>query len=97
MAGEKATDLSWTCHTPNLLAEVLNNKGSEVLRMPINIFSRLLHRVAERASQLNDPELNLLMMDLTLYDIADPDKHSSEERESVRAQQRAAIIKATAT
>lgn len=63
----------WKVHTSNLLGEVLNNSTTGVLRLPLNILARLLGAVAIRASQLNDPELNKLMLRLTLYAIADPE------------------------
>lgn len=59
-------------HTPNLLKEIGNNQGAGALRIPLNVFGRLLFAVGERAAQLNDPELNALMCRLTIYDIADP-------------------------
>lgn len=71
--------MNWKCHTPNLLEEVLKNPGTEMLRIPLSVFGGLLHSVAERASELNDPKLNLLMLRLTLYDAADPEKHSTTE------------------
>ena len=85
-------NLSWKCHTPNLLAEALKNPGAEMLRMPIRILGELLHGVAERAAEINDPALNILMLRPTLYEIADPEKHSSEEIEAAFAGQRHAMV-----
>lgn len=62
----------WKIHTGRLLAEVLENPECWVLKNPLIIFDNLLRRVASRASELNDPELNQLMALLTLYEIADP-------------------------
>ena len=62
----------WKVHTANLLTEVLTNPGTAILQKPLTIFSRLLHEVATRASELHDPELDKLMMRLTLYEVADP-------------------------
>lgn len=70
----------WKVHTPNLLAEIMNNKGTEALHMPLTIFARILEKVAIRASQLNDPELNKLMARLTLYAIADPESPSYDAK-----------------
>ena len=81
----------WKCHTPNLLAEVLNNPGTAILRMPLRILGELLHGVAERAAEVNDPALNLLMLRLTLYDIADPTKHTDAEIEAAFEAQRLAL------
>lgn len=74
---------SWKVHTPNLLQEVLNNQGAGVLRQPMTILSRLLAQVAERASEINDPALNMLMLRLTLYDAADPLLHPQQEIDAV--------------
>lgn len=64
--------VQWKVHTPNLLKEVLMNEGASALHIPINILAELLEAVAKRASELNDPELNMLMLRLTLYSMADP-------------------------
>ena len=62
----------WRIHTPALLKEILNNSQCAILRIPIKMFGDLLSQVGDRASQLNDPELNALMMKLTIYQVADP-------------------------
>ena len=62
-------------HTPNLLNEIADHaltSNSGVLKVPLNQFRLLLVQVANRASQLNDPVLNQLMCELTLYEEADP-------------------------
>lgn len=63
-------------HTPNLLKEIVDNsmyRNSGVLFIPLNTFRGLLVKVADRAKELNDLELNQLMIDLTLYEEADPE------------------------
>ena len=62
----------WRVHTPALLAEILSNSQTAILRQPINIFRSLLVEVGERAIELNDPTLNSLMLRLTIYSAADP-------------------------
>jgi hypothetical protein len=69
----KIIRMEWKVHTPNLLTEVLQNPGTSMLRVPMNILGKLLGAVADRAIQLNDPELNKLMVRLTLYAQADPE------------------------
>lgn len=60
-------------HTPNLLREILaGNPTAWPLRQPIAIFADTLGQVAARAIELDDPELNKLMLRLTLYEQADP-------------------------
>ena len=64
--------IAWRVHTANLLAEITNNPTAWVLRSPLLIFDDLLRQVAKRAIEINDPELNKLMLRLTLYSVADP-------------------------
>ncbi|KKK71434.1 hypothetical protein LCGC14_2913950 [marine sediment metagenome] len=66
------TTLKWRCHTPRLFDEILLNPGTSTLKQPLIIFRAILVEVAQRAIELNDDELNLLMLRLTLYDCADP-------------------------
>lgn len=80
-------NVGWKVHTPSLLREVLSNPGTAILSQPINIFGRLLAQVAERAAALDDPELNILMMRLTLYEQADPEKCTFEEISGAYAHQ----------
>lgn len=68
----KNQELQWKVHTANLLQEILSNAGTSILAQPLKILGRLLAEVGERASQLNDPELNHLMCRLTIYSVADP-------------------------
>jgi hypothetical protein len=65
--------LQWRVHTPNLLREVLSNPGAYMLEKPLNIFGKLLAKVGERAAEIDDPELNQLMLRLTIYEQADPE------------------------
>ena len=60
-------------HIPNLLGEILTNQSCSILAIPLNVTARLLMGVADRARELDDPELNKLMLKLTLYSIADPE------------------------
>ena len=64
--------LAWKVHTPNLLQEVLNNNSTQILLRPLQIMGHLLAAVATRAAELNDRKLNKLMLQLTLYEKADP-------------------------
>jgi hypothetical protein len=65
--------MKWTVHIPGLFGEIIGNSQTSRLARPLQLTSNLLGQVAQRAAQLNDPILNALMMDLTLYEIADPD------------------------
>lgn len=58
--------------TLGLLTEIADaglDRRMGVLKIPINIFKDLLADVAQRASEINDPKLNILMLRLTLYEV----------------------------
>lgn len=63
----------WKVHTHGLLNEIVQCGGNGILAKPINILGKLLAAVGERAAELNDPELNALMCQLTIYTVADPE------------------------
>lgn len=71
MSNHVTDDLSWKVNTAGLLDEVIKGSGQYIYRVPIILLKRLLGQVAERASQLNDDEMNALMCKLSLYDISD--------------------------
>jgi|SRR6185312_1863483 len=73
--------MKFRVHTVNLLKEVLYNSSEKmgVFKIPFDQFGKRLHEVAERASQLNDPILNALMCDLTLYAVADPESKEHDK------------------
>jgi len=45
-----------------------------------NVFRNLLAQVAERATELNDPVLNTLMIRLNLYEIPNKDRYKVIEQ-----------------
>jgi hypothetical protein len=58
-------------HTPYLLKEIVENglvKNAGVLKTPLNILRNYLGLVAQRAIEINDPQLNILMLEMALYD-----------------------------
>ena len=61
-------------HTTSLLKEIVEcalRENQGVLKVPLNTLLRYLGSVATRASQINDPILNKIMCDMTLYEVAD--------------------------
>ena len=64
-------------HVPNLLSETFINacrpKDLAALQIPLNIFVRYLNSVAERCAELNDPVLDRLMTEMSLYSVGDPE------------------------
>lgn len=67
----------FSVNTVGLLTEIADSgldRRMGVLKVPINQFRLLLCQVAERAAQLNDPKLNILMLRLWLYE-AQPEEY----------------------
>ena len=62
-------------HTPNLLSETFVNacrpRDLAALRIPLNEFMKYLRTLTERCAELNDPVLNKIMIDMTLYEQSD--------------------------
>lgn len=54
--------------TPYLIKQVFDNPGTSQLKIPFNTVLKLLAAVAERAIELDDPKLNMLMIKLNLYE-----------------------------
>jgi len=66
-------DLEWKMHFPTFIAEVANNNSEMAgLKIGFQLMQNLLGQVAQRASELNDPQLNAMMCKMALYEIADP-------------------------
>jgi len=66
--------MKWKVATHSLFKEIIQtSKEGEAVRIPLNIMLDLLRQVAQRATELNDPKLNALMLRLALYDISNPD------------------------
>ena len=70
MAKERMLD--WRVNTGSLFEQITQNPQTEIMTRPLQIMGRILAAVAERASELNDPELHGLMCQLALYAVSDP-------------------------
>ena len=68
--------MTFSVNTIGLLTEIVDSgldRRMGVFKTPINLFRHLLCQVAQRATELNDPKLNVLMLRLWLYE-ASPDE-----------------------
>lgn len=72
--------LSFDVHTPQFLKEACENTNGGMYSVCWNIFRVLLAQVAERATELNDPVLNTLMIRLNLYEIPNKDRYKIIEK-----------------
>lgn len=63
------------CDTPALLQEIMTGvidnpkSGASVLKIPLLILNNYLGQVAQRAAEIDDPQLNILMLDMALYEV----------------------------
>lgn len=64
--------MNFRVDTLGLLTEIVEcglREKQGILKVPINVFKNLLADVAHRATELNDPEMNILMLSLGLYEV----------------------------
>ncbi len=75
MAKKKPTTENFRVNVPSFLNEIADSalpRTMGILKIPLNVFRLKLIKLAERASELNDPELNKIMAEMALYAVADP-------------------------
>jgi hypothetical protein len=80
---QKTESLRWMSNVKGLFEEIMQNDQTKIMRIPLGETYLLLQKVGKRAIELNDPELNCLMIRLSLYSINDPD---SPDFNSIKAQ-----------
>lgn len=68
-------NLSFDVNTPQFIKEACENVNGGMYAVCRNIFKSLLAQVAERATELNDPVLNTLMIRLNLYEIPNKERY----------------------
>lgn len=61
-------DMVWKVDMPRLLKEVAECSKSTPYPVTFTILARVLEMLTERAIEINDPELNIIMMNLGLYE-----------------------------
>lgn len=77
------SSMAFDSHLPNLLREIIEgNPNPGPLIRAANLTTPILAAVARRAIEIDDPELNILMLRLALYEVA-----PSERVAAIRAQQ----------
>lgn len=67
--------LTFDVNTPQFLKEASENCNGGMYAICWNIFRERLAQVAERATELNDPILNVLMIRLNLYEIENKERY----------------------
>lgn len=68
----KGKRLKWRVNFPQLIKEISHNNGVSILAKPLQITMLIMSEIGERAVELNDPKLNLLMLRMAIYEQGDP-------------------------
>lgn len=68
-------EMSFDVDTPRFIHEAAENCRGGMYSVCWNIFLNLISKVAERATELNDPVLNTLMIRLNLYEIPNKERY----------------------
>lgn len=58
-----------TCEFLNEIVNCSLRENQGILKIPLNVFKNLLFQVAERAIEIDDPKMNILMLRLGLYEV----------------------------
>ena len=66
--------------TPRFLKEVIENSDCKMYGVCWNIFRSLLVQVTQRATELNDQIMNVLMLRLNLYEVPVKERHKIIEQ-----------------
>lgn len=61
-------DMVWKVDLPRLLKEIAECSKSTPYSVTFTILARVLGILAERAIEINDPALNIIMLNLGLYE-----------------------------
>jgi len=79
------TKLQFDCHLPNLLHEMIEGHPHPgPLTTAVRLTLPILCQLAERAIELDDPALNVLMLWLNLYDVPELERVTAIEAQRAR-------------
>ena len=62
------SDMSWKVDLPAFLKEAHDGAKNTPYAVTFNVVLRLLEVLAQRAQELNDPALNIIMLNLSLFE-----------------------------
>ena len=90
-SGSPSSDinLEWKCNTPGLIEEIGNCcTEAPALVTPLRILQRMLEELAAVAIRIDDPELNIMMLRLALYDVPHMKIDAAIKRQRKRIKER---------
>lgn len=77
-------DNVWKADIPAFLKEIMDCSQNVPYKKTFAIVGQLLHILAQRAIEINDPALNIIMLHLSLYD----GSHTDEAQEQIAEQRK---------
>ena len=82
MSNVKTETITMTVDALHILEEVVQEDEMPFgIKLGVGMIHRLLQKVASRAAKLNDPQMNVLMLKLHLYDVPNVSKAIAEQEE----------------
>lgn len=72
--------MQFDLNTPGFLKEVIENSECKMYAACWNTFRSLLVQVTQRATELNDPIMNVLMLRLNFYEVPVEERHKIIEQ-----------------
>jgi len=77
--------LQFNIDAPQLLEEITNNNAIGILKIPLNVLRIKFIKLADLAIKLDNPELNILMLEMKLYDVKHNEiqGHIKKQRERI--------------
>lgn len=76
--------LHFNLDAPQLLEEITNNENIGILKIPLNVLRMKLANVAGIAIELDDPKLNIAMLEMKLYEVEHTEIHGLIEQQKKR-------------
>ena len=62
-------ELHFNIDVPQLITEISSNNSTWALTKPLEVLQTKLALIAKRAIEIDDPELNVLMLETKLYEV----------------------------
>jgi len=84
MPSKKDNEMHFNIDTPALIKEIAGNPDLRFAQTPLRLLLGKLGQIALRATELNDPELNILMLEMKLYEVPHKDIYTQIENQKKR-------------
>ena len=75
MDNEKLTMADWKLDYPSFIEELFTtatkhkDSGLAIMKIPIQLLNHFIYEITKRATELDDPKLNIIMLKMNLYEV----------------------------